>query len=281
MNQSNPFDPPQPFSQQGATPPPPGAVDPTWQSGQAGPNGQQQPFQQQPFQPQAFQPQAPFQQQPPVEPKRRSWFARHKVLTGLGALVVVGIVGGIAGQGGEADDAAAPTPSTSESPVAAATDAATTEAPEAAEAAAAPEADAPAEPPAEAMPGIGAPVRDGDFEFTVTGVETGVPLIGSDMFGATAQGQFVLVSVTVTNIGDAAQTFLGDNATLVDDQGREHSADTTAAIYLENSESFITEINPGNAVDAVVVFDVPADAVPTSIELHDSIFSGGVTVALG
>ncbi|WP_341353356.1 MULTISPECIES: hypothetical protein [Rhodococcus] len=29
-----------------------------------------------------------------------------------------------------------------------------------------------------------------------------------------------------------------------------------------------------------VVFDMPVDAVPASIELHDSMFSGGVTVSL-
>ncbi|PWD50739.1 DUF4352 domain-containing protein [Serinibacter arcticus] len=268
MNQQNPFDPPQPFAQQSPTPPPASAVGHAWQGGQ---NGQPQ----QPFPPQQLPP------QPPVEPKRRSWFARHKVLTGLGALVVVGIVAGVAGGGGGGGDtdAAAPAPSTSETEPAATTEAAPEATPEAE--AAAPEAETVAEPPAEAAPGIGAPVRDGKFEFTVTGIEGGVPLIGSDMFGQTAQGQFVLVSVTVANIGDAAQSFFGDNATLVDDQGREHSADSTAAIYLESSESFYTEINPGNAVDAVVVFDIPADAVPTSIELHDSMFSGGVTVALG
>lgn len=258
MNQPNPFDPPQPFAQQGATPPP-GAYP---QQGAMPPG----------------QPPAPFQQQPPApEPKRRSWFARHKILTGLGALVVVGIVAGIAGGGGD-DDTAAPAASApaAEGAEAAATDAAAEPA-EPAE----PATEAPAEAPAETVPGIGTAVRDGKFEFTVTDVEAGVPTIGSDMLGDTAQGQFVLVSVTVTNIGDAAQSFFGDNATLVDDQGREHSADSTAAIYLENSESFYTEINPGNGVDAVVVFDIPADAVPTAIELHDSMFSGGVTVALG
>ena len=84
----------------------------------------------------------------------------------------------------------------------------------------------------------------------------------------------------MTNIGDKAQSFFGDNQTLVDTQGREHSADTTAAIYLENSESMYTEINPGNSVNAIVVFDIPADAVPATITLHDSMFSGGVTVSL-
>ena len=30
----------------------------------------------------------------------------------------------------------------------------------------------------------------------------------------------------------------------------------------------------------MVVFDIPVDAVPAALELHDSAFSGGVTVAL-
>jgi hypothetical protein len=34
-------------------------------------------------------------------------------------------------------------------------------------------------------------------------------------------------------------------------------------------------------VDGIVVFDVPADVTLTSLELHDSAFSGGVTVGLG
>jgi hypothetical protein len=196
------------------------------------------------------------------------------VLTAVGALVVVGAIGGIAGGGGGDDapaDGAAPVAS---APGPASPPTAGTDAP-------APTAAAPEETQeAEALPGVGTPARDGKFEFTVTGVETGVSTIGSDLVGTTAQGQFALVSVTVANIGDAAQNFFGDNATLVDDQGRSHSADSTAAIYLENSQSFITEINPGNAVEAVVVFDIPADAVPTSVELHDSMFSGGVTVSL-
>jgi len=33
-------------------------------------------------------------------------------------------------------------------------------------------------------------------------------------------------------------------------------------------------------VDGVVVFDIPKSATPTKIELHDSPFSGGVTVEL-
>ncbi len=44
---------------------------------------------------------------------------------------------------------------------------------------------------------------------------------------------------------------------------------------------FLNEINPGNTVKGMLVFDMPKDAKPTSIELHDSPFSGGVTLRLG
>ena len=114
----------------------------------------------------------------------------------------------------------------------------------------------------------------------MTSLEPGVGQIGDSTFGVAAQGQFLLVHVTVTNVGDEAQYFDSSSQKLLDGQGRTHSADSTAAIYLPDSNSFLTSINPGNTVEGVVVFDIPADATPASIELHDSPFSGGVTVAL-
>ena len=39
-------------------------------------------------------------------------------------------------------------------------------------------------------------------------------------------------------------------------------------------------INPGNSVQVKVVYDMPTDAVPASIKLHDSMLSNGVTVSL-
>lgn len=42
-------------------------------------------------------------------------------------------------------------------------------------------------------PGIGSPVRDGKFEFTVGKVDCGKSRIGSVDFGVRAQGQFCLV----------------------------------------------------------------------------------------
>ncbi len=130
-------------------------------------------------------------------------------------------------------------------------------------------------------PRIGEPAADGDFQFVVNGVECGATTIGGSYLNTEAQGQFCIVDLTVTNIGDEPQSFFGDNATLVNAQGQEYSASTEASLYLEDASSFYEEVNPGNTLNSKVVFDVPPGMVPTAIELHDSAFSGGVTVTLG
>ncbi|KUP98250.1 DUF4352 domain-containing protein [Thermobifida cellulosilytica] len=137
-----------------------------------------------------------------------------------------------------------------------------------------------AEESEESAPGVGDTVEDGAFAFTVTEVETGLTSIGEDFLREEAQGQYVVVHVTVENIGDRAQMFDGSNQKLFDADGREYSNDTAAELSLDGSDAFLTDINPGNKVEAKVVFDVPEGVEPASIELHESMFSGGVTVSL-
>ncbi len=124
-------------------------------------------------------------------------------------------------------------------------------------------------------------VRDGKFEFIVTGVKCGVSRIGSDLIGQKAQGQFCLIDVQVKNIGKEAQSFADSVQKAYDAKKVEYSADSGAAIYAnEDSQVFFTEINPGNTVKGKLVFDVPKGTELTTLELHDSMFSGGVKVAL-
>lgn len=212
----------------------------------------------------------------PAPPSPRSWFARHKVLTALGVLVALVVVGSLVNGGGDEVGDAAPPPAAAST--AASTDpvAQPSEDQPASEGATTPE-------PSASQPSavVGTPVRDGKFEFTVTGVETGVERVGNDVLGQEAQGQYVLLHLTVTNIGTEAQYFDGSSQKLLDAAGRTFSADSSAAIYLDESNSFLNQINPGNGVEGIVVFDVPTDAVLVSAELHDSAFSGGVIVALG
>jgi Domain of unknown function (DUF4352) len=124
-------------------------------------------------------------------------------------------------------------------------------------------------------------VRDGKFEFVVSGMDCGIRRIGSDYLNEEAQGQFCIVSLTVQNTSATCRRrSSGRNQYLFNAAGQRFDADTAAGIYLDDSESFIERINPGNSLSGKVVFDVPPDAVPVSIELHDSAFSGGAMVEL-
>jgi uncharacterized protein DUF4352 len=128
---------------------------------------------------------------------------------------------------------------------------------------------------------IGDVVQDGSFTFTVTDVQTGVHALGDSLLRSEAQGSYVLVHVTVTNVGTESAMFTSSNQTLLDGQGRKFDADASAALMnVPDSQSFLMDINPGNSVDGVLVFDVPEGLSPAAIELHESIFTSGTLVYL-
>lgn len=220
------------------------------------------PTQQYPAQPYP----APYQQ-PGPQPAKQGHGLRNTLII-VGVIIVLGIIG--SALGGDKDK----TTTAAQSPAPAAS----------ASTSSAKESKAPASPEAKSSakhPGIGTAVRDGKFEFTVIKVKPGVTKIGNQYMGKTAQGQFILVTLKVENIGDQSQLFAGSNQKLYDTQGRKFDADNEAAIYLgDQGKSWLNEINPGNTVTGVVVFDVPKGIALAKIELHDSMFSGGVDVAL-
>jgi len=125
----------------------------------------------------------------------------------------------------------------------------------------------------------GSTVRDGKFEFTVKGIDRAKTVGDPDneFMTVDAQGEFIVVTLGVTNIGNEAQSFFSDNQKLMDDQGRTFKANTEADIWLNQGTH---EINPGNAVEVKLALDVPPGTVPASLQLHDSMFSGGVKVGV-
>ena len=136
--------------------------------------------------------------------------------------------------------------------------------------------------PAEKVAKIGVPARDGKFEFTVQKVKCGVTKVGTSMVGDTAQGQFCLVTVKVKNIGKEAQLLDDSSQKGYAANGTEYSTDSEAGLYANPEQStFFNEINPGNQVTGVLVFDIPKNVKLTKLGLHDSAFSGGVTVQIG
>lgn len=131
-------------------------------------------------------------------------------------------------------------------------------------------------------PGLNTAARDGKFEFVVTGVEPGLQSVGDNPYlTEEAQGQFVIVSMTVQNTSDEPKGFSPSDQKLFDSQGRSFEPSPTAQIALGGSDIPVWDnINPGNKVNVKIVYDMPKNAVPASIELHDSAFAGGVKVSL-
>lgn len=226
-----------------------------------------------------WQPTNPPAPAPPEE--KKSWFARHKVLTTILALVLFFAVAQ-AFTGGDGDTKATDAPTT---PAAAAD--ATSEEPagddateETADQEDATEEETTEEAPAADQPGIGDAVRDGKFEFVVTGVEDGGTEVGNEFLNEKAQGRFYLIHVSVTNIGDKPQMMSDSNQKVKDDQGRTFEPSSMAGMYLDGNDLWLKDINPGNTLKGTLVFDMPEGATPVEIELHDSMFSDGVTVTL-
>ncbi|MDE0168321.1 MAG: DUF4352 domain-containing protein [bacterium] len=118
--------------------------------------------------------------------------------------------------------------------------------------------------------GIGDPVRDGNFEFVVTRVYQPPTVDAFD----DPLGVWVAVDLSVANVKNDPQNFSATAQALIVG-GAEYESSWTM-----ESDMFLN-VNPGLSVDTTLFFDVPdtvLSARSVGIELHDSSFSGGVTV---
>jgi hypothetical protein len=178
--------------------------------------------------------------------KQAALSGRHVALSVVGILVVLGIIGAVAGEDPAQQSAPSPTAAT-QPPETAPADTAepeTTSKP------------ATTEPASD----LRRPVRDGKFEFVVSSFK--------------CESGKCRAAIRVENIGNEPQYMFADNQYLFDTRERQFSAETTL------DDLWIKELNPGLTVRGTVVWNVPAGFKPDHLELHDSAFSGGVTVQL-
>jgi hypothetical protein len=134
-------------------------------------------------------------------------------------------------------------------------------------------------PETPATPGVGAAVRDGKFEFVVSRVDCSHTTLGQEHFKRTAKGKFCVVSLSVRNIGDGAQFFLSYAQKGLDAAGAEYGVDEIADLYVnKDTKTFVDRVTPGERVAGKIVFDIPKAVTLTTLELHDSLLSGGVKV---
>lgn len=122
----------------------------------------------------------------------------------------------------------------------------------------------------------GVPVRDGNFEFAVLNVESGVRAVGIER----AEGTFVVVSFTVRNIADQSKTYLPLGQELNDTAGAKYSPDVTATAQRAAAAAAPRNLRPGESLGTHLVYGLPAGSVPASITFRDFPLSFGTTVAV-
>jgi hypothetical protein len=191
---------------------------------------------------------------------QKNWFARHKIMSAVLAFCALFIViGAIGGDPSSKDDKSTNANNDSKNLTKLNSDKKPT------------------------VPKIGEAARDGQFEFVVKGLTCGKPSV-TDSSGYTsksAQGQYCLMTLSVKNIGDKQQYFSEGDQKVLNASGQQFSPDSTATLYnSSNGDVFLSQVNPGNSVEGVLVFDIPKDQTLAMTELHDSAFSGGVKVDL-
>jgi len=136
-----------------------------------------------------------------------------------------------------------------------------------------------AKTPQDTTPGVGDAVRDGKFEFVVSQVDCTHTTLGQEQFKRTAKGKFCVVSLSARNIGDGAQFFLSYAQKGLDAAGTEYGVDEIADLYVnKDTKTFVDRVTPGERVAGRIVFDIPKAVTLTTLELHDSLLSGGVKV---
>ncbi len=126
--------------------------------------------------------------------------------------------------------------------------------------------------------GIGDIVRDGRFQFVVTGVEQPGKIIEDGLLSYEAIGTWFAVRLHVVNVGNEAQTFFASDQKLM------YGSRTYGAEGYTWTGYGSVELNPGLEIDTGILFDVPEsfpkDGLGTMLQFHDSVFSGGIEVWL-
>jgi hypothetical protein len=131
------------------------------------------------------------------------------------------------------------------------------------------EAEEPAPEPEPAPAGetvaLGETGTTGDWEVTVTGIETRSSYTDEFDFTEYPQGEFQVVAMEVTNLGAEATMFDASEAlTLYDTDGNAHSVDFNLL-----GDFAYTDINPGNSLSGEAVVDVPEGTEVSELEIVD------------
>ncbi len=119
---------------------------------------------------------------------------------------------------------------------------------------------------------------DGPLTFTVEGVESGTTISSTenDFLSKDAQGEFIVVRLTVQNTSPDPGQFLGTFQKL-NAAGQQFTIDDEATFYVGGG---FVDIPAGSQAQVGLAYDVPPGTLPESVELHADPISQGVVLPL-
>ena len=137
----------------------------------------------------------------------------------------------------------------------------------------------PTETPTQTAPLAQNQVVDAGLQFTVDSVEvvSNVTSPSNEYLTADAQGQFVVVHLSISNIAPETGYYMAAEQRITAD-GTAYEPDQPTSYFLGN---IYEELAPGASMQTAVVFDIPAGSTPQLLELHGDALSPGSQLALG
>jgi hypothetical protein len=116
------------------------------------------------------------------------------------------------------------------------------------------------------------PTREGDSEFQLIGLTTGIKTILGSHAEWPAKGAFIRVRVVVTNTGRNTIPFDATKQTLVTADGATHTPDPQAMLIKRQPAQI--DIGADDRLEFDLYYDAPPDARPTALRAF-----GGATLA--
>lgn len=110
---------------------------------------------------------------------------------------------------------------------------------------------------------------DARVEYAVAKVRT-APAIGGQ-YGVTADGEFVIVTLSLANRATESFRLSSSVFTLTDDQGRSYDVDTEAMIHADDPILF-EQVGPDVQMSGTIIFDVPENQSGRALEIEPAGF---------
>lgn len=128
---------------------------------------------------------------------------------------------------------------------------------------------------------IGQSVRTANWEIIVTTAPEVRDFVGEGFSRHQAAGKYVVVPLSITNVGNEGSTFNRWQVELRDVEDRTFDVAPYSVLSAVGSDLFLEQINPGLTHNTQVVFDVPRNIHSFRLKVKGALFEEYAIVELG